>query len=159
MTPRPSPPYRVAELLPHGAAMVLLDRLLACDADSATCELTIRADSRFSQAGRGVPGWVGVEYMAQTLCAYIGAVRRQAGQSIQIELLLGTRAYDCARPWFTPGTTLTVRAELLMRSADGVCAFACRIQQGADTVAQAEIKAYAPDDIEDYLKHLDGKHA
>lgn len=148
-------PYTVAELLPHGTDMVLLDRLRAYDEDSATCDVTIRPDSRFSDGERGVPGWVGIEYMAQTLCAYIGVVRRQAGKNIQIELLLGTRSYDCTRPYFAPGTTLRIHAELLMRNPDGVCAFACEITDGADRVAQSEIKAYAPDNIEDYLNGLE----
>lgn len=147
--------YPIAELLPHGADMVLLDHLRAYDEDSATCEVTIRPESPFSDGPSGVPGWVGIEYMAQTLCAYTGIVRRQAGRKIQIALLLGTRAYDCTRPYFAPGTTLRVHAELLMRSPDGVCAFACKIKDGAETVAQAEIKAYAPDDIEEYLKGLE----
>lgn len=152
---RPGLPYTVAELLPHGAGMVLLDHLRAYDEDSATCAVTVRPDSPFSAGQRGVPGWVGIEYMAQTLCAYIGIVRLQAGQKIQIELLLGTRSYDCARPWFAAGTTLAVHAEMLMRSPDGVCAFSCRITDGAEIVARSEIKAYAPDDIEDYLKGLE----
>ncbi len=151
--------YPIAELLPHGADMVLLDRLLAYDENSATGEVTIRPESRFSDGERGVPAWVGIEYMAQTLCAYIGVVRRQAGKNIQIELLLGTRSYDCTRSWFAPGTTLRIHAELLMRSPDGVCAFACRITDGAESVAQSEIKAYAPDDIEDYLKGLEREKA
>lgn len=147
--------YSVTELLPHGADMVLLDRVLAYEEDSATCETTIRPESKFSDGERGVPGWVGLEYMAQTLCAYIGIVRRQAGKNIQIELLLGTRSYDCAQPIFATGATLRIHAKLLLRSQDGVCAFACRITDGAETVASSEIKAYAPDDIEEYLQRLE----
>ena len=151
--------YSVAELLPHGPSMVLLDRLVDYGADFATCELTIGPSSRFFEAGLGVPGWIGIEYMAQTLCAYIGIVRKQAGKHIQIELLLGTRSYECARPYFATGTKLRIRAELLMHNPDGVCAFACEMRDGNDVVARSEIKAYAPDDIEDYLKGLEKKLA
>lgn len=155
---RPGHFYQLPQLLPHGPGMVLLDRLAGYDAESLTCEVTIRPDSRFCD-GRQVPAWVGVEYMAQTLGAFTGVARLQDGRPVQIELLLGTRAYDAAVPAFAVGRRLTVRTRLLFWDPDGVCAFACEIRDGAAVLATAEIKGFEPEDIEPFLRNLTGASA
>jgi predicted hotdog family 3-hydroxylacyl-ACP dehydratase len=145
----------LAELLPHGPGMVLLDRMLGVGPDWGEAEVTIRRDSRFSDGTAGVPGYVGIEYMAQTLAAFAGAQRLERGQPVQIALLLGTRRYESQVGWFAPGWTLTARVTQLLHTADGVSAFACELAHGATRVAHAEIKAYQPDDIEPYLTRLE----
>lgn len=155
---RPGHAYTLPQLLPHGPGMLLLDRLVGYDAESLTCELTPRADSRFCD-GRAVPAWVGIEYMAQVLGAFTGVARLQQGRPVQLELLLGTRAYDCAVPAFAVGARLTVRARLLFWDPDGVCAFACEIRDGATLLATAEVKGFEPEDIEPFLRSLTGASA
>lgn len=158
MTPRPATRYTIEQVLPHGPGMRLLDTVRSHDPNSIVCTLDVRPESPFFEAG-GVPGWVGIEYMAQALCALIGIQRLQAGRPIQVELLLGTRAYECSLPAFPAGSRLEVAAELLFRDADGVCAFACAIRLDGREVAQAEIKAYGPDDIEPFLAGLEREAA
>ncbi len=149
--------YTPAQTLPHGPTMTLLDEVLDYDADSARCALTIRQASRFFEAGRGVPGWVGIEYMAQCVGVWAGIHRLQAGQPIVIGLLLGTRSYECSREVFAEGQRLIVRAELLVRDNEGVGVFACELGDGDTVWARADIKAFQPDDIENYLKMLVGE--
>lgn len=151
---RPGPLYSLADVLPHGPGMLLLDRMVAYDTESLTCELTVRPDSMFNDGKHGVPAWVGIEYMAQTLGAYTGIARLQAGKKVQLELLLGTRSYDCSKPYFREGACLHVRVKLLFWDPDGVCAFACEIREGATVLASSEVKGYEPDDIEPFLQEL-----
>ena len=143
----------VATLIPQGAGMVLLDRMVACGEDWGECEVTIRRDSLFFADG-AVPGHVGIEYMAQTLGAYEGLLRVRAGKPVQVGLLLGARSYTSGIGRFELGWTLRVRASQLLKAADGVSAFACEIRHGDRSLARAEIKAYQPDDIEPYLNDL-----
>jgi predicted hotdog family 3-hydroxylacyl-ACP dehydratase len=150
----PGASYTLAQTLPHGPGMLLLDRLAGYDAESVTCEVTIRPTSMFCDGARGVPSYVGIEYMAQALGAFTGIARLQKGRSVQIELLLGTRSYECSRPWFAPGLTLETRVELLYWDPDGVCAFACELRDGGQVIAKSEIKGYEPDDIEPFLQQL-----
>lgn len=146
--------YSVAELLPHGPSFMLLDALHEYGAEHASCHVDITPQSLFFEAEHGVPGWVGVEYMAQTIGVYAGIVRKQGGLPIEIGLLLGTRRYHCTAAYFAPGAQLTVRAEQLVRDASGVAAFACSIHIAGHELARAEIKAFQPDDIRDYLRGL-----
>lgn len=144
---------KITDLLPHGAGMVLLDALSAQGPDWAEAQVTIRPDSPFGD-DHGVPGWVGIEYMAQTLAAFEGAQRLRAGQPVQVGLLLGARSYQSEVALFPVGWTLTVRVSQLLKAADGVSAFACELSQGGRRLAHAEIKAYQPEDIEPFLNKL-----
>lgn len=149
--------YSIAALLPHGPGFLLLDALLEYGAEHASCLVEIGPQSLFFEEGHGVPGWVGIEYMAQAIGAYAGIVRTQAGLPIEIGLLLGTRRYACSRAMFAPGTRLTVRVEQLVRDGSGVAAFACTIHDGNEQLARAEIKAFQPDDVRGYLRQLTGE--
>jgi predicted hotdog family 3-hydroxylacyl-ACP dehydratase len=153
---RPGHRYTLRELLPHGPRMLLLDRLAGYTHDTLTCEVDVREGSKFCD-GKSVPGWVGLEWMAQTLGAFTGAVRLQQGKKVQLEMLIGSRAYECSVPAFAVGKTLTITARLLFWDPDGMCAFACEIVEGSSVLATAEVKGYEPDDIEPFLQQLEGQ--
>lgn len=145
--------YTPHQTLPHGPGMVLLDELVDWSTEHAHCALTIRPDSCFFEPGRGVPGWVGIEYMAQCIGVWAGIQRLEAGQPVLIGLLLGSRSYDVPTD-FPEGQQLSVRAELLVRDATGVGVFACTLARGDEVLSRADIKAYQPDDIAGYLASL-----
>jgi len=133
----------VSELVPHDPPMVLLDRVLAFEESTLVAEVTIRADSMFCDGG-GVPGWVGIEYMAQAVAAHAGLQARQRGEPPAIGYLLGTRSYQCDAEIFPVGETLTVHVEsLFVEMALG--AFACRIETDRP-LAKATVNVYQPED-------------
>ncbi len=146
-----------ADLLAHGPGFVLLDHLRACDAESARCDVEIRPGIPFHEAGAGVPGWVGIEYMAQTIGVHAGWLRLQRGLGIVPGLLLGTRSYDCEAAYFPPGSRLNVVAELLVTDASGVGVYRCTIDDGETVYATADIKAFQPDDMQRFLDQLYAK--
>lgn len=150
--------YRVADLLPHGPGFMLLDALHDYGDEHARCTVGIGAQTPFFLPGHGVPAWVGIEYMAQTIGVYAGITRLQRGLPIEIGLLLGTRRYEVSRDWFAPGTTLDVRAELLVRDGGGVAVFRCTLGDAEGLIASAEIKAFQPDHIDEYLQEMKRKH-
>lgn len=153
------PPYTPAQTLPHGPSMCLLDEILACDAESSTCALRITPASRFYEPGLGAPSWVGIEYMAQCIGVWAGVQRLQAGLPVTLGLLLGTRSYACTQAHFAEGQRVVVTARLLVRDSQGVGVFACELGNGTDVWAQADIKAFQPDDIKDFLAMLSGEDA
>src|SRR5688572_26717078 len=93
----------ISSLVPHARPMVLLDRVICADEESLSAEVSIRSDSLFCTA-EGVGAWVGLEYMAQAVAAYAGYVAHLRGEAVKIGFLLGTRRYDCNRPFFSVGT-------------------------------------------------------
>jgi len=140
----------VRELLPHDPPMVLLDRAISFEDATLIAEVDVRADSILCQ-GNGVPGWVGIEYMAQAVAAHAGCQARLEGKPPSIGYLLGTRSYKCSLAAFPLGETLQVYIESLYVEM-GLGAFACRIDMG-ETVASATINVYQPSG--DMLESID----
>jgi predicted hotdog family 3-hydroxylacyl-ACP dehydratase len=131
----------LGELLKHGPEMTLIDRLVSYDPTKSVAVVEIRPTSVLFERD-GVPGWVGIEYMAQTVAAHVGFEARQRGEPPGIGFLLGTRAYDARLARFPLGSKLTVIVEPLWQD-QGVGAFRCAIS--LDTVvATAVLSTYQP---------------
>ena len=104
--------YSIAEVVPHSGRMVLVDELLDYGDDFVVCAVNIRADSTLSDGVSGVPAWVGLEYMAQTIGAFTGLDDLRNGRKPQIGLLLGCRSYQAQVSTFALGARLIVSATL-----------------------------------------------
>jgi predicted hotdog family 3-hydroxylacyl-ACP dehydratase len=135
----------VAQLIPHGEPMVLLDEVIDSTADRLTAIVTIRPDTRFVQADRGVPAHFAIEYMAQACGAFAGLETHRLGRPVRIGFLLGTRRFQAFASWLRVGWRLTVTAALVFREGQmGV--FDCRVCHDATEIAAAQITVYQPDD-------------
>jgi predicted hotdog family 3-hydroxylacyl-ACP dehydratase len=143
----------IAELVPHGAGMILIDALVTSTATRAEAVVTVRRDSRFFER-TGVPAWVGIEYMAQTVAAHAGYRARAAGHTPAVGFLLGTRSYECRVAEFPLGAQLRVSAEPVAAEG-GLRSFRCAIRQGERVAADAVINVFEPD--ADALARLRGK--
>ncbi len=135
----------VAELLPHAPPMVLLDQVVGRTDISVTAHLTIRRDAPFFVTGQGIPGHIGIEYMAQACGVFAGLQARLAGEPVRLGFLLGTRRYQAFAAWLQEGWELTVTASVVFREGQmGV--FDCHIRRGEIDVATAQITVYQPDE-------------
>ena len=151
--------FDAEHFIPHRRAMVLLDKVLFANQEDCTSQVTIHANSAFANQ-QGVPSWVGIEYMAQTIAAFGGVQARAKQQEPEVGFLLGTRHYQVQQPLFELGLTLQVKVTHLLTD-NGLTAFACSIhhavadpQSGLGAViAEAKINAYlpSPETLQDYL--------
>lgn len=139
--------YSIAQVLPHEGRMLLLDELFEYGQEHVVAAVEIRPDSVLCEPGRGVPSWVGLEYMAQTVAAFSGVEEVRLGMKPRIGLLLGTRNYQAKVPYFPIGARLVVRGEMLIRGEDDLVAFACEIRCGDEQYAVGDVKAARPRDI------------
>ena len=139
--------FSMEQILPHRGRMVLLDELLDYGPEYVSCAVMIRRDTLFCDGERGVPSWVGIEYMAQTASTYAGVPEARAGLPASICLLLGARRYQAESPYFSIGARLRIVAELLLRDENDLAAFDCKIYHDEKIVARGDIKAYKPKDI------------
>ena len=135
----------IRTLLPQAGAMVLLDRLLAADADKLCAELEICPGSLFCD-GQGVGAWVGVEYMAQAVAAHAGYAAYLRGEPVKVGFLLGARRYEAGRPMFALGSVLHVHVQRALQGENGLAAFECRIDDAVSgvTAASATITVFEP---------------
>lgn len=139
--------FRIADVLPHAGTMLLLDELLEYGEEHVCCAVNVRRETLFCEGANGVPSWVGLEYMAQTMCAFSGVEEVLAGGKPTIALLLGSRRYQCETPWFALGSRLVIRADLQLRDENDLVAFQCSIHEGGRLLARGDVKAYRPRDV------------
>jgi len=131
--------------------MLLLDELLHGDAECTVTRTTIRPSQLFASED-GVPGWVGIEFMAQTIAAWSGVRGLRAGQPPRIGFLVGARHYACDLPVFPHGSVLTVTARAEMIGEDSLSIFACEIELDGRVVARAHVSVFQPADAQAFLQ-------
>jgi predicted hotdog family 3-hydroxylacyl-ACP dehydratase len=105
---KPDLRWALEDLVPHAAPMILIDQVHEGEDDGLTATVRISEDSPFFEPRRGVPAYVGIEYVAQTVAALAGLRARRSGRDIQLGFLLGARRFEASSPWFTLGSELTV---------------------------------------------------
>ena len=149
-----APPYTFESVVPHTGAMVLLDRIDYWNEQERQASVTLRADAPFNDE-RGMPCWVGIEMMGQTIGAFGGCRARRQGQQVKIGFLVGSRKYSCSHSYFPVGAHLEVNVREVSYGENGLCVFECRLRgtgAHADILASANINVFQPDDPEKFLQ-------
>jgi len=132
----------IEHYLPHRRGLLLIDRVLAADEETATCELTVR-DGLFADGGK-VPAWVGIEYMAQAIAAWAGVRHVRHGTQPRPGFLLGSRRYTARASAFPIGQPLRVAVKCELLGDNGLGMFECSIRdaQTDETLAEARVSVY-----------------
>ena len=102
--PRPC----VDVVLPHARPMILIEDVSSRGPGNTRSTVRIHEGTMFCEAPHGVPAYVGLEYIAQTVAAHAGLRAHRAGEPVRVGFLLGTRRYDCAVAHFPLGSELTI---------------------------------------------------
>ena len=141
--------WPVPSLLPHSGPMVLISEPARFGDTWAEATVRIGEDSLFYRPGHGVPSWVGAEYMAQTIALYAGIGRRQAGEDIQIGLLIGCRRYEVETEYFPLGSQICIHVDEVWRD-NQMAVFECAIESRKQ-LARAQLNVFSPADTESFL--------
>lgn len=137
----------IEQFIVHRSTMSLLDRVLEASDDFAVSEVVISSASPFWREGHGVPAYVGLEYMAQTIAVFDGGRRLKTGAEPSIGFLLGTRRYQSKVGYFVEGQVLQVRVKVSF-SDGGMAAFDCMIGSGEEELVSASLNVYRPENGE-----------
>ena len=141
--------WPVPSLLPQSGPMVLIEEPAASGDGWAEASVRIAENSVFYRPGRGVPSWVGAEYMAQTVALYAGISARQAGTDIRIGLLLGSRRYEVETEFFQLGSLLRVHVQEVWNDSQ-MAVFDCYLED-QERLAEAQLNVFQPIDTADFL--------
>jgi predicted hotdog family 3-hydroxylacyl-ACP dehydratase len=135
------------ELLVHEPPMMLVDRFVAWldDGNGVRCEVDICSDALFAET-EGVPAWVGIEYMAQTIGIYSGAHQYAQGLPPRIGFLLGSQSISFNCDYFEFGTVVDVEARMSWNGGKLV-QFDCAVKRHGsnDILVQGCLNCFAPD--------------
>lgn len=143
-------PESVLEYLPHQPPMVLIDDLIESGENYAVSRLLIKSTTPFVTA-QGLPAWVGIELMAQTVSLFAGVRGKRHGLPPRIGFLLGTRRYQSSCAFFPLNSELTISAKELYFGEAKLGVFECKIESVVGTVT-ANLNVYEPPDLELVLK-------
>ena len=142
----------INELVMHAKPMLLIDRAVIATETSMTAEVDISVNNMFCVPNKGVPGYVGIEYIAQTVAAYSGWRARKATPDAipRVGYLLGSRKVTLSREWFPVGSTLSVHVSNVFEDGEmGV--FDGEIRLGEEILVVARINVYQPKNSETSL--------
>lgn len=143
--------WPIAELLPHGGDMILIDRVVTFGPEQVHTQLKVRPGGLFSQADGSLPAWVGVELMAQSVAAYAGCQSRLVGEPVQLGFLLGTRNFQCNVEAFPAGVELQIHALRSLQDDNGMGVFECHLS-GPGITAEARLSVFRPPQVASYLQ-------
>lgn len=126
--------FKVRDIVPHSGEMVLVENIVSHSDDSIVAVTVIRESSPFYRPGSdpvtggvaGVPSWVGLEYMAQTVAAWSGLREREQGGAPRSGFLIGVKRYTASKPVFPTGSRLEIEARVRDRHGS-LAVFECRI--------------------------------
>lgn len=142
--------FTVDELVPHSGRMSLLSEITGFGEEWLSAAVDITPASMFADE-KGVPAWVGLEYMAQAIGAYAGLQERKQGRDPKLGFLLGTRKYSIAVDYFPPGQRVELKVTKNMEAENGLCAFDCELR-GEGFEAVASLNIFQPDDADRFLR-------
>ncbi len=144
----------IEQLLPHRPPMILIDRLVQTHGATTVCEVTIGPHSMFLQAA-GVPAFVGIEYMAQSVAAHGGYQAYLEGRPITVGLLMGTRRLETHCQFFELGQTLRIEVTHIWGKFE-LMRFRCALTHAvSDTRLQrAELNVFKPKALQSYLEEI-----
>lgn len=148
------PQYSFESVVPHTGTMVLLDEIDHWQEDHLQASVTVRADAPFADE-QGIPAWVGIELMAQTIAALGGCRARRANQPVKIGFLVGSRRYSASQAYFPVGACLQVAVQELISGEQGLSVFECNLQGigvHSHINASANINVFQPADPEQFLQ-------
>lgn len=144
--------YTVDKLIPHSHPMVLIDRILDFGQNHLISEIKINEGCKFYDDHiQGVPSWVGMEYMAQTIAAMAGIRAKKNREKIKLGFLLGTRRYDIFQPVFKAGETYNIEVEQLYMDDSGLASFDCQISDNKKSIVKARLNVFETDDAQQII--------
>ncbi len=130
----------IEEVIPHSGRMILLDRMVAIEEGRLTAEVVLRADSMFVRSGRA-RAIVTVEYMAQTVAAYVGTLARSRGEPVEIGFLIGIRELTLATGTLEAGDVLEVEARHVWGDSK-LGSFTTTTRRNGEVIADATLTVY-----------------
>ena len=139
----------IETLVPHKGIMCFLDKVSAYGEDWVRTESLITKHHLFITE-HGLPAWVGIEYMAQSVAALAGIRDLEKGEPVKVGFLLGTRKYTVNTSHFPIGGLIRVKAEEIIWGDNGLGAFNCELEVD-NYYAQASLNVFQPSDVQHFL--------
>jgi predicted hotdog family 3-hydroxylacyl-ACP dehydratase len=148
--------HPISALVPHADPMLLIHGLVEQGETWLIAAVDLSRTNLFATTA-GIPSYVALEYMAQTISAYAGSQNSAKHLPPHIGFLLGTRHFVSSSVYLPSEGTALIRVDVIFAEASTVSLFDCRMYLAlapGTELARATIKAFQPDDAHAILETL-----
>ncbi|MDC0363048.1 hypothetical protein OAN12_08410 [Halioglobus sp.] len=125
------------DLIPHRSPMLLIETVKEVSLCASKASVTIGPQSPFFAIGKGVPAWIGIEYMGQTAALISGYQLQQGYADPHLGFLLGTRNFETQTAWFSEGSELDITCAEIAVVGSTLATFDCKISDVRESVVLA----------------------
>lgn len=134
----------VLELIPHRPPMLLINQIVSLSSTTSKARVLIDENTPFYQLGKGVPSWIGIEYMGQTAALIAGFQQREGTSKPHLGFLLGSRKYQTERDYFKLEEHLIISCQEAAVVGESLATFSCTIstQESEQMVAKAMLSVF-----------------
>lgn len=129
----------IAQLLPHGEAIIQLERLVVWSPGRAECAVRVAPTSRFVADGMLETVHL-LEHMAQTVAVCLGYEAYRGGESARVGMIVACRELRACVPRIPVGSALRIRVARV-RGNDSTSQFDCVVEVESGTSAAAGSEA------------------
>lgn len=142
----------IDKLLPHDHPMILIDKIIDSTETQIISETRISCNSLFYEdTEQGIPAYLSIEMMAQTIAAKAGLNAVSASQPVPVGLLLGCRRYQLYQSYLRLKSRVIIHADQVMYD-DTMAVYQCKMLMDNAELATAQINTFVPNDQQ--LKEL-----
>ncbi|MGH1439450.1 MAG: hypothetical protein ACRBBR_05000 [Cellvibrionaceae bacterium] len=141
----------IFELLPHRQPMLLINDIVDINQSDSSAITYIDSEAPFFESDKGVPAYIGLEYMGQTAALIAGYQLKHGLVESHLGFLLGTRAYKSTVAYFKAGSVLLIECKEKAVVGDSLATFDCSIRYQDDDaiLATANLSVFRKMNVKD----------
>jgi len=134
----------VLQLIPHRPPMLLINKIVSLSSTTSQALVLMDEQTPFYHKGKGVPSWIGLEYMGQSAALIAGFQQREGTSQPHLGFLIGSRKYRAELDYFDLTDNLLVSCEEAALVGESLATFSCTItaQESEHTVAHAMLSVF-----------------
>ena len=130
----------IAQLMPHGEPMVLLDRILGWSPGYIECVTRVREGARFVEDGFLLAPFT-IEHMAQSVAVCLGYDAYRGGRGVRVGMIVSCREFRAEIESAAVGEELLVRANR-ERGNETLSHFRCEVRHKGKMFANATLTLF-----------------
>ena len=149
--------YDLTKIVPQRAPMIFLSDVEEFDYENHTLVARVdvsETDLLFDKNMGGIPSWASLEFMAQSVAAYVGLgnLHHNPDADPAIGFVLGSRKLSVFKPVYLVGHSYFIHVKSMFCDQN-IASFDCKIvDEYNNVVAAGALNAFRPDDIKQFME-------
>jgi predicted hotdog family 3-hydroxylacyl-ACP dehydratase len=149
--------YDLTKIIPQRAPMIFLSDVEEFDYENQSLVARVdvsETDLLFDKNMGGIPSWASLEFMAQSVAAFVGLgdLHNNPDASPAVGFVLGSRKLSVLKPVYLVGHSYFIHVKSMFCDQN-IASFDCKIvDEDNNVVAAGALNAFRPDDIKQFME-------